>query len=432
MKKASFIFLFFIFTSALLLNAIEAQRNEVLITKIDGPISSATVERIEGAIELCERENIETMIIEIDTDGGLVSSLFSIIDAIESTDVIVVGYVTNRAFSAGAILLQGCDVAAMKPYTVLGSAHPVAVGVTGTAPIEDNKTVNAIAEYAEAKALAHNRNGEVARRFVTENLDLRAEEALSLGAIEFVAEDIQNLLLRIDGFATPKGSIDVKGAALREYNAPLNVVILEALGDPTIASILMLVGIYALIFGLVSPGFGAEIVGAALILLSLIGSGFNISYIALALIILGAILLIFELVTPEFGILGISGIILMALGGMFIIPLNTEWYVGEETVNSMYITIIGLSLFLAAFVGFAIYKVLQVRKKKPEFTIEGKKAKTIENLNPEGFVIFNGEYWKAKSISGRIEKGTDVIVTGKDGAVLLVTDEVTSETRGNR
>jgi len=117
---------------------------------------------------------------------------------------------------------------------------------------------------------------------------------------------------------------------------------------------------------------------------------------------------------------------------MFIIPLNTEWYVGEETVNSMYVTIIGLSLFLAAFVGFAIYKVLQVRKKKPEFTIEGKKAKTIEDLNPEGFVIFNGEYWKAKSISGRIEKGTDVIVTGKDGAVLLVTNEVTSETRENR
>ncbi|MDY6986000.1 MAG: nodulation protein NfeD [Candidatus Thermoplasmatota archaeon] len=427
MKKLLFVpvlFLAFILTFSF----IKAESNRILVTEIDGPISSATVSKIEGAIELCEREGIDTLIIEIDTDGGLVSSLFSIIEAIENTDVIVVGYVTNRAFSAGALLLQGCDVAAMKPYTVLGSAHPVTIGATGTAPIEDNKTVNAIAEYAEAKALAHNRNGEVAKRFVTENLNLRAEEALSLGSIEFVGEDIQSLLLQINGFTTSKGSIDVTGKAIQRYNTPLGVSILETLGDPTIASILMLVGIYALIFGLVSPGFGAEIAGVVLILLGLIGSGFNISYIALAFIILGAILLIFELVTPEFGILGVSGIILMALGGIFIIPLNTEWYVGEETVNSMYVTIIGLSVFLAAFIGFAIYKVLQARKKKPEFSIEGKRAKAIEDLNPEGFVIFNGEYWRAKSISGRIEKGTEVTVTGKDGSALIVK---ASETREN-
>lgn len=427
MKKLLFVpvlFLAFILTFSF----IKAESNRILVTEIDGPISSATVSKIEGAIELCEREGIDTLIIEIDTDGGLVSSLFSIIEAIENTDVIVVGYVTNRAFSAGALLLQGCDVAAMKPYTVLGSAHPVTIGATGTAPIEDNKTVNAIAEYAEAKALAHNRNGEVAKRFVTENLNLRAEEAFKLGAIEFVGEDIQSLLLQINGFTTSKGSIDVTGKAIQRYNTPLGVSILETLGDPTIASILMLVGIYALIFGLVSPGFGAEIAGVVLILLGLIGSGFNISYIALAFIILGAILLIFELVTPEFGILGVSGIILMALGGIFIIPLNTEWYVGEETVNSMYVTIIGLSVFLAAFIGFAIYKVLQARKKKPEFSIEGKRAKAIEDLNPEGFVIFNGEYWRAKSISGRIEKGTEVTVTGKDGSALIVK---ASETREN-
>lgn len=427
MKKLLFVpvlFLAFILTFSF----IQAESNRILVTEIDGPISSATVSKIEGAIELCERENIKTMIIEIDTDGGLAASLFSIIDAIESTDTIVVGYVTNRAFSAGALLLQGCDVAAMKPYTVLGSAHPVEIGITGTAPAGD-KEVNAIAEYAEAKAVAHNRNGEVAKRFVTENLNLRAEEALSLGAIEFVAEDMQSLLLQINGFTTPKGSIDVTGKAIQRYNTPLSVSILEVLGDPTIASILMLVGVYALIFGLVSPGFGAEIAGVVLILLGLIGSGFNISYIALAFIILGAILLIFEFVTPEFGILGVSGIILMALGGMFIIPLNTEWYVSESMVSSMYLAIIGLSLFLAAFIGFAIYKVLQVRKKKPEFSIEGRKAKAIEDLNPEGFVIFNGEYWRAKSISGRIEKGADVIVTGKDGPVLIVK---ASETRENR
>jgi membrane-bound serine protease (ClpP class) len=408
----------------------EAKGSEILITEIDGPISSATVSRIDGAIALCEAESIDTLVIEIDTDGGLVSSLFSIVEAIESTDTIVVGYVTNRAFSAGAILLMGCDVAAMEPSTVLGSAHPVAMSPAGAAPVEDNKTVNAIAEYAEAKAIAHNRNGDVARSFVTENLNLRAEEALEAGAIEFVAEDLGSLLSQMDGFITSKGSVDVAGRGIRDYDVPFGVSVLEVLGDPQIAGILMLIGIYALIFGLVSPGFGAEIVGAALILLGLIGSGFNVSYGALAFIILGAVLLVLELVTPGFGVLGVSGIAFMALGGMFIMPLNEEWYVSGEVMNNTYVVIIGLSVFLAAFVLFAVYKVLQVRKKKPEFGIEGGKAKAIEDLDPEGYVLYNGEYWKAKSISGRIDKGSDVIVIDKDGPVLIV--NVMNETRENR
>lgn len=417
MKKIILI-LFFIFV--IILITVDAQGTDILLTRIDGPITPGTLERIEGAIELCERENIKTLIIEIDTDGGLVKSLFSIINAIERTDTIVIGYVNGRAFSAGAILLEGCDIAAMKPYTVLGSAHPVAVGVTGTTPIEDDKTVNAIAEYAKAKAMAHNRNGEITRRFVTENLNLSAEEALDLGVIDIVAEDIPTLISVIDGFTTGKGTIDVTGASIKEYNPPLNVTILETIGDPTIASILMLIGIYALIFGLASPGYGAEIAGVVCILLGLIGSGFNVSYIALALVVMGTILLIIELVTPEFGVLGISGIVLMALGGIFIIPLNTEWYVGEGTIRSVYMTVIGLSVILAAFISFAVYKVLQLRKKKPEFRIEGEKARAIDDLNPEGYVIFKGEYWKARSISGMVKKGSEVIVVGKDGPILLV------------
>ena len=278
--------------------------------------------------------------------------------------------------------------------------------------------------------LFRSRNGDVARRFVTENLNLRAEEALEAGVIEFVAEDLGSLLLQMNGFITSKGSVEIAGSSIRHYDVPFGVSVLEVLGDPQIASILMLIGIYALIFGLVSPGFGAEIVGAALILLGLIGSGFNISYAALALIILGAVLLIFELVTPEFGILGVSGIMLMALGGVFIMPLNQGWYMSGEAMNTAYLVIIGLSVFLAAFVLFAVYKVLQVRKKKPQFTLEGGKAKAIEDLDTEGYVVYNGEYWKARSVSGRIDKGSEVIVIDKDGPVLIV--KAMSETRENR
>ena len=397
-----------------------AQQSRVLVLEIDGPITQGVSEKISGAIEKCERENFEALIITINTDGGSVSALFSMVDVIENSEIPVIGHVTGRAFSAGALLLVACDVASMKPFTVLGSAHPVAIGFGGTQPIEDNKTINAIAEYAEAKAKAHNRDGDVARKFVTENLDLIAEEALELNVIDFVAEDINELLIKADGFESSKGIIYTKNVAVEEYNAPFITDILDFLGDPNISSILILVGVYALIFGLVSPGYGAEIVGALCLLLGLIGAGFNINYLALILLILGGVLLIFELVTPEFGILGVSGIIIMALGGMFIIPLNTEWYISSETMNSLVLAIIAVSVFLALFLAFAIYKVLQARKRKVVFAMEGEKAKASEDLDPEGLVVYDGEYWKAKSNSGNIKKGEDVIIVGKDRSELIV------------
>jgi Membrane-bound serine protease (ClpP class) len=255
---------------------------------------------------------------------------------------------------------------------------------------------------------------------VTENLDLTAEKALELNVIEFVAEDMNELLSKIDGFESVKGTLYTENVVIVEYNAPFTTDILDVLGDPYLAALLITIGIPLLIFGLVSPGYGAEIVGVLSITLGLIGMGFNVSYLALFMLILGAVLLIFELVTPAFGILGVSGIIIMALGGMFIIPLNTEWYISGETMNSLVLTVIAVSVFLTLFLVFAIYKVLQARKRKPVFAMEGGKAKASEDLDPEGLVVYDGEYWKAKSNSGKIEKGEDVIIVGKDRSELIV------------
>jgi len=401
----------------LMISVVQGQESEVLVVDIDGPITLGSFETVKGAIERAERENFSLIVLAINTNGGRVDSLFSMVDAIEGTHIPVAGFVRGRAFSAGALLLEGCDIAVMEPYSVLGSAHPVdALGK----PITDNKTVNAIAEYAEAKALKHGRNGDHVRRFVTENLDLTAHEALDLGVIDFMAGDIEELLSGLGGFETStKGVIELSQSSVETYKAPFLTQILDFLSDPNISSVLMLIGIYALIFGLVSPGLGAEIVGAMCLLLGLIGLGFEVNFVALIILALGAVLLILEFVTPEFGVLGMSGIVCMALGAIFIIPFGS-WYMSPDTMTSLVMTVILLSIFLALFLAFALYKVIEVRKRKPLFSLEGDDAEAIEDLDPGGFVRYNGEYWKARSVSGRVEKGSKVLVVGKEKFVLLV------------
>jgi Membrane-bound serine protease (ClpP class) len=136
----------------------------------------------------------------------------------------------------------------------------------------------------------------------------------------------------------------------------------------------------------------------------------------------GAILIILELFTPSFGVLGISGIIIMALAGIFLIPLNyPDWYVSEAMVNEMISSIVAVSLILGVFLIFALYKVIKARNKRAVFsTIEGEEAEAIDDLNPAGFVMYDGEYWRARSKKGEIKKGEKVIIVKKDRAELIV------------
>jgi membrane-bound serine protease (ClpP class) len=417
------LFLFLIFLSLFFQSssAIRDNDDKVLLIEIDGPIMGGSLEKVDKGIEKAEREGFSAVILAINTNGGRVDSLFSMVERIERSDLPIIGFVDGRAFSAGAMLLEGCDLACMASHSVIGSAHPVSISFSGSQPIEDEKTVNALAKYAESKALAHGRNGDVVKSFVTENLDLTSEEAMELGVIDFIAEDLEDLLDKVGG-SEVKGKVLPEGLAKEEYNASFVTDILDILGDPTIASILLLVGAYALIFGLVSPGYGAEIVGSVCLILGLIGFGFDINYLALVLLAIGAILIILELFTPSFGVLGISGIITMALAGIFLIPLNyPDWYVSGAMINEMISSIIAVSLILGVFLIFALYKVIKARNKRAVFsTIEGEEAEAIDDLNPTGFVMYDGEYWRARSKNGEIKKGEKVIIIKKDGTELIV------------
>ena len=186
-----------------------------------------------------------------------------------------------------------------------------------------------------------------------------------------------------------------------------------------------MIGIFALIFGISSPGFGAEVFGVIAILLSLIGSGFGLSTISIIFIIIGCLLLIIEIfVTPGFGVIGLGGIICLIIGSVFLIPTypNQQWVISMAWVDTFLVVLIVAVVLFAAFFLFLLYKVLEVRKKKRvvgEFV--GETALTIDRLTPGevGYVRFKGELWQALS-DQVIEKNIKVKITGKDGAILNV------------
>jgi membrane-bound serine protease (ClpP class) len=187
----------------------------------------------------------------------------------------------------------------------------------------------------------------------------------------------------------------------------------------------MMLGIFALIFGISSPGFGAEIFGVIAILISLIGSGFAISEISIIFIIIGCLLLIIEIfATPGFGVIGIGGIICLVLGFIFLIPTYStrEWVISMNWINELITIILAAGILIAIFFGFLLYKILQIRKKKKAIGVFiGETATSIDKIYPgkPGYVRFKGEYWQAKS-DMIIEPNKNVVIIKKEGSILIV------------
>jgi membrane-bound serine protease (ClpP class) len=247
--------------------------------------------------------------------------------------------------------------------------------------------------------------------------------------IEVVAPTIDQLLNDIDGrnVTTSSGTITLhtKDAEQIQYSPSLNIQILKLISNPILTSLLLMLGIFALLIGISTPGYGAEVFGVIAILLSLIGSGFSISTLSIIFIIIGCLLLAVEIfVTPGFGAVGIGGIICLIIGSIFLIPSypTRKWLIsGEYMTDALIIMLIVIVLF-ALFFAFILYKVLQIRKKKStvgKFT--GEQAVAIELIAPNkpGFVRFKGEYWQAKSDTV-IKTNTKVVIVDKDETTLIV------------
>ncbi|RZN57753.1 MAG: nodulation protein NfeD [Candidatus Methanomethylicota archaeon] len=404
--------------------------NKVLIFKITGTISIAHYEALLDAINIAQKENYNAIIILLSTPGGSLDATLKMITLIENSPIPIIGYVyppSSTAWSAGTYLLMACHIAAMAPNTIIGSCQPISYSPFGSTPINDTKILNALISLMSTQAKAHGRNETIAIKFITENLNLNDEEALLYNVIEIRAKDVNDLLNKIDGkeVNTIYGEIkmNTKNSMIVEYSFRLRESILNVISDPTISSILFLIGIIALIYGFSTPGHGGEIIGAIALILALIGMGFDINIAALIMMLGGVFLFIYELMTPGFGIFGFSGIILLILGSLFITPFSPEkWAVPSEWYMTFTYTFLFIAVLISSLFIFILMKIIQVRRKKPIIgNMIGDIVTSISDAAPNEitFVIYRGEYWQAKCKNG-IKKDKKYKIIGKDGPVLIL------------
>lgn len=418
------LFLCLILTAASIPSVDAGPQQKVLVLEISEAITPASDDIIADAIQKAENENFEALVISLNTPGGGLDETQAIISTIGNASVPVIGYVpeSGRAWSAGTLILMGTDIAAMAPFTVIGSAQPVQISAEGTKPIEDEKIINALVKFSVATASKHGRNETFAEEVITKNKNLDAQEALQAGVIEYVAPSIPNLLVQANGQQVKGKILQTENAEIENYEPPLSLSLLRLISNPIISSLLLTLGIYGLIFGISSPGAGAEVFGIISITLGLIGTGFNINIGAIFLILLGIGLLIIEIKVPGFGIFALAGLISLIIGSILLVPMGSENIYTPEFRKVLALTVVAPTIVFGLFLVFAIYKVTEIRKKKPvigEFI--GDTAQTIDPLGPEktGFVRYKGEYWKARS-EEEIEPKAEVEITGKVRETLLV------------
>ena len=408
-------------------------KNVIYVLKIEGTITEGTsldvVEGLKGAEEI----GAEAVLVELDTPGGLVDSTLRITETILNSEVPVITYVTPKgaiAASAGSFILVSGNIAAMSPGTTTGAAMPVEIGIEGRKPA-DEKTVKFFAGHVESIAASRGRNATQAKRFVTENDVLTETAALERGIIDLIAEDETELLNKVDGLTVKIGTenrtLATKNTSLYKKEKSVRSSLLEVLSNPQIAVILLMVGIYGLIFGFMSPGtYVPEMIGAICLILSLYGMGlFDVNMFGVLLIIIAVMLFIAEALTPTFGILTTGGAVCLIIGALllpkepFLINPQSEWFEG------FLLTIIGIAVASAAFFGFAVGAVLKARKRRAKVGAEeliGKITKAETDIDEEGGTIkTEGEIWNARTLAGeKIKEGEKVEIVDREGLTLIV------------
>jgi membrane-bound serine protease (ClpP class) len=432
MKRIYPALIIFFFYILLLPLSSSAQSSSVILVEFTDTIDQATVEIMSDSLNVAQANDAQAVILLLNTPGGGLDETFTIAEMIKESNIPVIGYVYPSgatAWSAGTFILLSTPLAAMADHTIIGSCQPIETSLEGTRFINDSKIINALVEWLQERATMYGRNETLAKLFITENRNVNATVALDSGAIEVVASSIAQLLDDIDGrnitTATGTVTLHTKDAEQIRYTPSIQIQLLKLISNPLLTSLLLMLGIFALLVGISAPGYGAEVFGVIAILISLIGSGFSISTVAIIFIIIGCLLLAVEIfVIPGFGVVGIGGIICLIIGSIFLIPNypTRRWLISGDYMNEALIIMLVVIVLFAVFFAFLLYKVLQIRKKKsPIGKFTGETAMTIEQITPEknGFIRYKGEYWQAKSDTV-IEKNTKVVIIDKDETTLIV------------
>ena len=453
---------------------------KVVVLSVNGPIAPATADYLARGIRRSPDLGASLTVIRMDTPGGLDTSMRQIIKEILASPIpvaVFVGPSGARAASAGTYILYASHIAAMAPATNLGAATPVAIGMPGapkppaekdekkdekadakeeaakskdkSSKAKDAKTddksakgdevpppadtlsrkqVHDAAAYIRGLAQLRGRNADWAERAVREAVSLSAQEALEQKVIDLMANDVPDLLKKIDGrkVSVQGGERVLKlgGAQIEQLEPDWRTELLAIITNPSIALILMMLGIYGLIFEFSNPGFVLPgVVGAICLLLGLFALQLlPINYAGLALILLGLAFMVAEAFLPSFGALGIGGVIAFVIGGLILIDTDVPGF----GIPISFLVTIGI---MSALLVFAIAALALKARGRPVLAgreeMIGSVGEVMGDFTGEGWVRMRGESWRATSAEP-LARGTRVRVVRTDGLRLEVVPETAS------
>ncbi len=392
---------------------------------LNGDINNVMSAYIQNAVSRAESDNASALLVVMNTPGGISTSMDEIVTSLLNCKVPVIVYVYPsgaRAASAGLFVAQAADVVAMAPGTNIGSAHPIqATGEDLTGDL-GAKVLNDAVTRVRSLAQIHGRNADWAEDAVRNSVNIDAEQAVRLHVADLLADDIPSLLNQVDGRQVPRTSgpltIHTAGAIVDDNPMPIWQVFLNALIDPTIAALLIIVAGYGIITemgnpGLILPGVIGGI-AAVLAIVSLANLPLNIA--GALMMLLALVLFIADLKAPTHGFLSVGGVFALVLGMAFLINTGP---VGLG-VNPFVAAALAI-LTLAFFVGF-IQRIV-IARRQPAFvgaeSMVGVLGEVREPIAPEGLVFVKGALWKATSTSP-IPAGAAVKVVGRNGLNLQV------------
>jgi len=428
LKRNYTLLVFFSLCLFLFVSATQGETQEkpaIYSVEVDGIINPATAKFITESIDQATQQGAQCLIVQLDTPGGLMESMRIIVKKILTANIPIIVYVApsgGRAASAGVFITMAAHIAVMAPSTHIGAAHPVTLGEGKESKTMSEKIVNDTVSYIKTIAKTRGRNVDWAEKAVRKSVSITEEEAVKLNVVDFIGSDLQDLLTKIDGkvikFDGVTRTLLTKGIKPRSMQMSWRYRLLDIISNPTIAYILLMLGIYGIFFELSNPGaILPGVVGGIFLILAFYAlQMLPINFAGLALILFAIILFIAEIKVVSHGLLAVGGVISLFLGSLMLIESPTEYMKISLSV------IIPAVLVSSGFFTFAVTKAIKARLAKPTTGMEGLIGEigiATTGLTPEGKISIHGEFWNAYS-DQPVDPGEKVQVIGVKNLKLKV------------
>lgn len=404
----------------------------IFIGRIDEAIGPVTKDYVHRVLERAASETPECVVFTMDTPGGLDASMRSIVKEILSSPVPVVVFIYpngGRAASAGAIISLAAHIVAMAPSTNIGAAHPVSIGQGDTDEDMAEKVTNDAAAYARGIAKQRGRDVDWAESIVRESVSSTAEEALHLGVVDLIVDDLDELMEKLDGRSvTIEGevrSLSTAGSTRIEVGPSVRERFLAKISDPNIAYLLLLLGIFGIFFELQNPGaiFPGVVGGIAILLAFFALQLLPVNFAGLALIVLAIVMFLLEVKVPSGGLLTVGGIVSMLIGSVMLIDSPLPF------MRVSFSIILPAVIFTALFFLFAVGMGIRAQKKRVttgDAGIIGEIGIARTPIGDSGSVFVHGEHWNAYS-DEPVAADSKVRVVAVEGMTLKVQPLSTKE-----